>query len=108
MSTAVLLDQVTQLVVDVLLSAANLLQGLPDVLLQFVQVALERREQAGISSTTKPPGGATHPHKMISDTHFGFQEGSLDSIFVLMHLVYMDPPVLLHTQQFVRQTCRVL
>lgn len=61
LSTAVLLDQVTQLVVDVLLSAANLLQGLSDVLLQFVQVALHRRD--AVNSGTTPAGGATHPHK---------------------------------------------
>lgn len=34
-----------QLVVDVLLSAAHLLQRLPDVLLQLVQVTLQRRRR---------------------------------------------------------------
>lgn len=66
LSTAVLLDQVTQLVVDVLLSAANLLKGLPDVLLQFVQVVLQRRDSTVVNSRTKPAGGATHPHKSSS------------------------------------------
>lgn len=45
LSAAVLLDQMLQLVVDVLLSAAHLLQSLTDVLLQFVQVALQRQEE---------------------------------------------------------------
>lgn len=66
LSAAVLLDQMTQLVVDVLFSAANLLQGLPDVLLQFVQVALQRRDVAVGNSRTKPAGGATHPQKPSS------------------------------------------
>lgn len=45
LSTAVLLDQMLQLVVDVFLSAAHLLKSLTDVLLQFVQVALQRQER---------------------------------------------------------------
>lgn len=44
LSAAVVLDQVLQLVVDVLLSAAHLLQSFPNVLLQFVQVALRRQD----------------------------------------------------------------
>lgn len=42
LSTAVLLDQMLQLVVDVFLPAAHLLQRLANVLLQFVQVALQK------------------------------------------------------------------
>ena len=42
LGSAVLLDQTLQLVVDVFLSAAHLLQSLTDVLLQSVQVALHR------------------------------------------------------------------
>lgn len=45
LGAAVLLDQMLQLVVDVLLSAAHLLQRLPDVLLQLVQVTLQRRRR---------------------------------------------------------------
>lgn len=43
LSAAILLHEMFQLVVDVLLSAAHLLQSLPDIVLQLVQVALRRQ-----------------------------------------------------------------
>lgn len=79
LSAAVLLDQMLQLVVDVFLSAAHLLQSLTDVLLQFVQVTLQRQERTHQDAVT------THSWVLLKDVVSVFLEEPLLSFSLPVH-----------------------